>query len=308
MVAIAFVTMAIGVNARTAFSLLFPPILDEFGWSRGTVAAIFSIGFIVSTILTPIAGVLMDRYGPRLVIPLGAVLVSFGLATAPFSSQPWHFYLTLGVLVVGGSIFMTYMGHVLFLPNWFDRRRGLAIGLAFSGVGVGSITLFPWLQSSIQTDGWRESCWILAAIVLVVLVPLNFLFQRRRPEDMGLVPDGDTAPKGRTQQMKKDASGAVVKGRPGDRIVDHAWAATEWTLWRAMCTRRFWWLMLAFNTSLYAWYAVQVHQTRYLIDVGISAEVPSYFHSGRNLACTSSCERTSPSCTALMPSSIFDFT
>ena len=82
------------------------------------------------------------------------------------------------------------------------------------------------------------------------------------PYDMGLVPDGDTAPKGRTQQMKKDASGAVVKGGPGDRIVDHAWAATEWTLWRAMCTRRFWWLMLAFNTSLYAWYAVHLPDSR----------------------------------------------
>ena len=63
-VAIAFVTMGIGVNTRTAFSLLFPPILNEFGWSRATIAATFSIGFIVSTLATPAIGLMMDRWGP----------------------------------------------------------------------------------------------------------------------------------------------------------------------------------------------------------------------------------------------------
>ena len=263
-VAIAFVTMAVGVNARTAFSLLFPPILDEFGWSRGTIAATFSIGFIVSTTVTPFVGALMDRYGPRLVIPLGSILVGAGLMTATLATQPWHFYLTLGVLVVGGTAFTGYIGHILFLPNWFDRRRGLAIGIAFSGVGVGSILLFPWMQSSIQTDGWRQSSWIIGIVVLVILVPLNLLFQRNRPEDIGLTPDGD--------KLGGNDKSSSAKGTPRDRIVDRQWAATEWTLPLAMRTGRFWWLMVAFVTALYVWYAIQVHQTRYLIDVGMSAE------------------------------------
>ncbi|MBT7746995.1 MAG: MFS transporter, partial [Alphaproteobacteria bacterium] len=99
-IAVAFVTMAIGVNARTSFSLLFPAIVDEFGWDRGTTAAIFSIGFMVSTGMTPLLGQLMDRYGPRLTIPLGAVFVSAGMYTATLSSEIWHFYLSLGVMVV----------------------------------------------------------------------------------------------------------------------------------------------------------------------------------------------------------------
>ena len=62
-------------------------------------------------------------------------------------SRPWHLYLTLGLLVGGGSVVVGYTGHALFLPNWFVRRRGLAIGIAFSGVGIGSIVIFPWLQA-----------------------------------------------------------------------------------------------------------------------------------------------------------------
>jgi len=264
-IAVAFVTMAIGVNARTSFSLLFPPILDEFGWSRGTIAATFSIGFIVSTLITPLIGALMDRHGPRLTVSLGATFTSLGLVLATFAYLPWHFYLTLGVLVVGGSIFMSYIGHTLFLPNWFDRRRGLALGLGFSGVGVGAIIMFPWMQAAIETEGWRYSCLIIAAVLMIVLVPLNIIFQRRHPHDLGLEPDGGPAP----GQAGQDAA-AAAKSRA---IVDQVWVETEWTLKLAMRTARFWWLLIAFTSGLYVWYAVQVHQTRYLIDVGISAEV-----------------------------------
>ena len=69
-VAAAFVTMAIGVNARTAFSLLFPPVIAEFGWDRGVTAGAFSFGFVVSGIMSPLIGRLMDRFGPRAVMEL----------------------------------------------------------------------------------------------------------------------------------------------------------------------------------------------------------------------------------------------
>ena len=70
-----------------------------------------------------------------------------GLLLAPLTTQPWHFYMTIGLLVGGGSVCVGYSGQSLFLPNWFVRRRGFAISLAFSGVGIGSIVLFPWFSS-----------------------------------------------------------------------------------------------------------------------------------------------------------------
>jgi MFS family permease len=253
-VAVAFVTMGVGVNARTAFSLLFPPILDEFGWPRGMTAGAFSFGFLVSAVASPFVGRLMDRRGPRVVIELGVGLMAAGLMLAPLVREPWHLYVTLGVLVGGGTNCLGYTGQALYLPNWFERRRGLAMSLAFSGVGVGSLVVLPWLQGLIGREGWRAACWALGVAALVLLAPLNLLL-RRRPEDLGLVPDG----------------GAATADRRAVAVVDPAWTAVDWTLGRAARTARFWWIAVGYFWGLFAWYAIQVHQTKYLVEVGFSA-------------------------------------
>jgi MFS family permease len=256
-VAVVFVTMGIGITARTAFSLLFPPILAEFHWDQGVTAGAFSFGFLVSAVLSPLLGRLMDRHGPRVVIEAGVLLMGAGLLLATLIRAPWQLYATLGVLVGGGSVCLGYSGQSLFLPNWFVRRRGLAMSLAFSGVGVGSIVLLPWIEALIEQAGWRAACLALGVLVLGALVPLNLLL-RQRPEDLGLAPDGDRRP---PQHAAADAAANVV---------DAAWAATDWTLRRAMRTARFWWLALGYFCALYVWYAVQVHQTKYLVEIGLS--------------------------------------
>ncbi len=262
-VAVAFITMAIGVNARTGFSLLFPPILDEFGWERGMTAGAFSFGFLVSAVLSPSLGRLMDRRGPRVVMELGVILMAVGLLSATLVREPGHLYVTLGVMVGGGSVCLGYTGQALFLPNWFVRRRGLAISLAYSGVGVGSIVLLPWLQTVIGAAGWRAACWTLGIVMLVFLVPLNLLL-KLRPQEMGLEPDGDRTP------------GAGSAERRASNVVDPAWVAVDWTLPRAARTSRFWWIALGYFCGLYAWYAVQVHQTKYLVEIGFSPSLAAW--------------------------------
>jgi MFS family permease len=262
-VAVVFVSMGVGVNVRTAFSLLFPPILGEFGWERGVTAGAFSFGFVVSAVFSPLIGRLMDRAGPRLVMETGVALMAAGLLLAPLTREPWHLYLTLGVLVGGGSVCLGYSGQSLFLPNWFVRRRGLAMGIAFAGVGIGSITLLPATQLVIERAGWRSACLVLGALVLIVLAPINLLL-RKRPEDIGLTPDGAAA---------AHAGGAQAAA---SNIVDAAWTAVDWTLARAARTGRFWWIALGYFSALYAWYAVQVHQTKYLIEIGFSPSVAAW--------------------------------
>ena len=132
------------------------------------------------------------------------------------------------------------------------------MGLAFAGVGIGSMTLLPWVQHVIEQTGWRTACTAMGILILVVLAPINLLL-RKRPEDIGLEPDGDAAPS--------------ALSKPISYVVDADWAGIDWTLGRAIRTARFWWISLGYFGGLYIWYAVQVHQTKYLLDIGFSPDV-----------------------------------
>ena len=120
------------------------------------------------------------------------------------------------------------------------------------------MTLLPWVQHMIEQTGWRTACTAMGILILVVLAPINLLL-RKRPGDIGLEPDGAAAP-----------SASVT---PVSYIVDPEWAAVDWTLQRALRTARFWWISLGYFGGLYIWYAVQVHQTKYLLDIGFSPNV-----------------------------------
>ena len=256
-IAVAFVTVALGATARTAFSLMFPPMISEFSWERGLAAGAFSFGFMVSAVVSPIIGKVMDVRGPRFIIEFGALTTTAGLLGATRIDSPFMLYLTLGLLVGIGVNCMTYSVHSQFLPNWFVRRRALAIGIAFSGVGVGSMLILPWLQTVILHEGWRHACLLLGIVTAVVLVPIN-LIVAKRPEDLGLLPDGERANAGGGGAQRKSS------------VVDAEWVAVNWTVKRAVRTSRFWWLALSFFCGGYIWYAVQVHQTKYLVEIGFS--------------------------------------
>jgi MFS family permease len=201
---------------------------------------------------------------------LGVVLIGSGLLLATLVQHPWQLYATLGMLVGAGSVCLGYTGQGLFLPNWFVRRRGLAMSLAFSGVGVGSVIVLPWLQTLIAHTGWRSACLALGIVVLVLLLPLNLLV-RRGPEDLGLAPDGD-------------AAAHAVAARAMANVVDPVWVAVDWTLGRAMRTARFWWVAIGYFCALFVWYAVQVHQTKYLMEIGFSPAVAAWALGGVSLA------------------------
>jgi MFS family permease len=256
-IAVAFVTVALGVTARTAFSLMFPPIVDEFGWDRGLAAGAFSFGFLLSALASPVVGRLVDTKGPRFVIEAGVLITAAGLISATWIATPWQLYATLGLLVGIGANCISYSVHSQFLPNWFVARRALAIGIAFSGVGVGGMLILPWLQALILHEGWRTACAALGVITLVVLVPINLLVSKS-PEALGLLPDGE----------RHAADGKPAKRR--SNIVDAEWAAVEWTVPRAIRTGRFWWLVVGFFSGGWIWYAVQVHQTKYLVEIGFA--------------------------------------
>jgi sugar phosphate permease len=130
--------------------------------------------------------------------------------------------------------------------------------------------LLPWLQSLIGHAGWRTACLAMGTVVLVLLLPLNLLV-RQRPQDIGLEPDGDRS------QRETGADSRTAN------VVDHAWVAVDWTLGRAACTARFWWIAVGYFCALFSWYAVQVHQTKYLVEIGFSPALAAWALGGVSL-------------------------
>ncbi len=268
-VAVALVTLGMGYTARAIFSLLYTPILDEFGWDRGLTAAIFSVGFVSAIVYAPLIGFSIERFGPQIVMPIATILVATGFVLATVATEPWHFMVNVGVLVVGMTTLLAFNGPFIFVPKWFEANRALALGIMSSGVGVFGVIVLPAFQWMIDAYDWRTACLVYAAMLVVVIVPLTAVLQRRAPEDLGLLPDGRPH-----EHVPNTAS--TTKPQVRLIVVDQKWAAVEWTLARAIRTLRFWLVATAFFTSLFAWYALVVHQTQYLRDTGFDATTAAF--------------------------------
>jgi MFS family permease len=230
-VAIAFIMMAVGYIQRSTFAVFYPVLVEEFGWDRGNTALIFSISIIVYGLAAPVAGRLVDRFGPRTVFPFGVCLMSSGIALCSVATQQWHFYLLYGIVAAVGLSMVGSTPLNALIANWFVRKRALAFGLYSTGFGF-SLLASPLIQSLITSLGRQRAYLMMGVLTAAIVVPLVLVFMRRSPTDKGTVPDGD-APR------------PVVSGAPTPRRVETTWMRTEWTVRRAVQTRQFWLLFIA---------------------------------------------------------------
>ena len=252
-------TMAVVYGFRYSFSVFFVAILDEFGWERASTAAILSVNIFVYGLFVVPAGVLVDRFGPRIVIPLGAVILTAAIILSSRASAQWHFFLLFGVIGAVGIAMAGYVPNFVVLTNWFVKRRGTAFGVAQAGNG-GSFVLAGLAQVLIATVGWRNAYVVLGSVFGGLVVLLTVFLLRRYPRDLGLEPDGDSA---------EDAVETRPRPRHALQVVDEAWVNTRWTVGLAVRTRRFWALFFA-NMLLWGFgFALLVtHQAAYARDVG----------------------------------------
>lgn len=264
-VAVAFVCFAIGYATWHSFSIFYIAILDEFGWTRAETAAAFSTFTIVYGLSSPLSGWLVDRFGPRKVFPLSALLLGLGLFLTQRLNTQWEFYLLFGVVAaLGLSGFGTVPTYAL-LNNWFAKKRGTASGIALAGIGVGTLLMVPALQAIINAYGWRTAYIALAATIVVVVPALSLVFYRYRPQDMDLLPDGDQR---EPAQGRASARRARPQVRTESLIVDREWVGRNWSLPSAMRTSRFWMLFAGRFLELTALQMFLTHQAAFFVDQG----------------------------------------
>lgn len=261
-VGVSFITLALVIGSWYSFTVYFVAMLKDFGWSRANLAGSFALNSMIISFLSPLVGHLIDRHGPRKIMPHGLVILAIGLVASSRINSLLQLYLFYGVISALGFTFLGYVPHSTILSNWFIKRRGAAMGLAFGGIGAGMLVMVPLSQSLIDYFGWR-SAYIINALLLVAIVgPLVLIFQRLKPEEKGLLPDG----------VPRRGQGASEQYElKGSQVRDIRWASTNWTLGKAIVTYRFWFCFLMILSGAFAMQSVVVHQVAYFVDIGYTS-------------------------------------
>ena len=233
------------------FSLFVKPLETDFGWSRGEIMAAFTVFFLAVGVASPFIGRVVDRYGVRGVISIGAFMTGLGFVFLSLTNNLWHFYIGWAVVGVGMAAIATVPASAA-VSNWFKKRRGLAIGIMSTGIGMGGFAMAPLTGGYlIPNFGWRTSYLALALLTWVLIIPLASLVIRTKPADMGLYPDGIEDPEA------ADMTKALLSASEG------------LTLKMALATSTFWLIAVSFLTAGgFSQIGIIQSQVPYLEDIG----------------------------------------
>ena len=235
------------------FGVLVTPMSEEFGWSRASIAGAFSLTNLEGGFLGLFSGWLIDRYGPRVVVVGGVILVTLGYVSLSQVDSLAGFYLTYGLLMGLGAHASGVPTHVAAAARWFVRRRAQAIGLVTLGGGFGGVLVTPVVAILVEAYGWRAAALVVGAGFLLVGLPVAALIRPGRPEAYGLQPDGDI----------RQTAGSAIPGtmaKEGER---------DSGVSEAVRTRSFWLMALAWGLSGAYTSSMAVHLVPLLIARGI---------------------------------------
>lgn len=260
-VAVALISMAFWLGIRSSFSVFYVALLDEFPWSRAGSAGVQSMALITYTFMAPLVGGLIDRFGPRRVIAPGILILAVGLMLCSRIETLTQFYIFYGVVVGTGISCIGIVSYSAILAHWFEKKRGLASGIAVSGMGLGTFLLVPMSQSFISMWGWRMTFIITGCLVLIILVPATALFLRHKPQELGQHPDGSNSPDLNNKNHSQDQNNKQDN---------------DWTLRKAVYTLRFWALILFPFFGFIGVFIIVVHQVKFLVDQGIDKMTAAY--------------------------------
>jgi sugar phosphate permease len=254
-IAAAIIIMVASASPLYVFSALIEPLEDEFGWSRAAIGAGPSIGALMFGLTTPIAGYLVDRVGVRRLLVAGVLLVGGGNVFISQIQALWHFYIAVTLIGTGMSLAGLPVCAVA-VAHWFAKRRGRALGIASAGAGATGIMvlLTPLLIGLF--DG-RTGVMVLGIIQLAICIPLA-LTVRHRPEEIGLLPDGEPpAP----AEASADPLLEAAQSQPGDSETSQSDGVA---VGQALRTRSFWLLVPALVLTWVGSLAVITHLIPYL--------------------------------------------
>ncbi len=233
-----------------SLALFIKPLTEEFGWDRAQISLASTFFTVTLLFSLPVAGRLADRIGTRRLLIPSMLVVGLSLAAIPILvSAPWHLWAIFGVIggLGAGANALPYMRTV---SAWFDRRRGLAIGVTLAGAGLGYTYVPPLLQLTTESYGWRMSYFVLAGLTCLVAVPLVAMFFREAPSEL---------------RMRMSAAGSEATA--GDISISRSEALQSWTFWN---------LFAVFGLLSFSLYGLMIHSVSMLVDRGMTTASAAY--------------------------------
>ncbi|MBW4436432.1 MAG: MFS transporter [Pleurocapsa minor GSE-CHR-MK-17-07R] len=188
-VAVTFLVLLFAAGVRTIPSVIIKPLEAEFGWDRGLISGAVAISLFAFGLGGPIAGSLVDRFGPRRVMLGGLALICVGLIPMANMTSPGELYLYWGLVVGVGTGAIANVLAATVANRWFNRHRGLVVGLLGASAAAGQLIFLPTMLAAVTDTGWRGMITIVAVAVGICIIPV-FLFMRDKPQDLGLEPVG----------------------------------------------------------------------------------------------------------------------
>ncbi len=248
------VSFASSVFYGPVLSVWFEPIREETGWSSSEIAASFTIGSFSGSILTAVIGRVMDRYGTRTIMALSGMVLAGCMVGLAFMQAPWQMWLFFGTgraFAIAG----VQIGTTVAIANWFIRKRGTATSFAGFGLRAGQALVPLAAAAIIVLLNWRWAYGLLAISAILLVTAPALVYLRRRPEDYGLLPDGEPP--------AEPTSGGEGETRETE---------AQWTTSQARKTLAFWLILLTTSIMFFAQTATNLHAAPHFQTRGVSFE------------------------------------
>ena len=245
-----------------SFGAYFVYLQAEFGWSRTVLSGAFSLQQLEGGLLGPLQGWLVERFGPRAVVRVGAVIAGAGLILLSQVHSAWQFYAAFLVVALGSSVggFLALFSTV---ANWFQRRRSQAMGIMMCGMSVGGL-LVPVIAWFLSRYDWRPTAFVSGLIIVVASIPAAQVLQRT-PEECGYLPDGIMPEPPAPDAVSETTARSSAEVREAD---------PSFTVREALRTKAFWCISIAHAAALLVVSALMVHLIPHLVErLGFSVQI-----------------------------------
>jgi MFS family permease len=262
-VAVGFLSFFVGIGATIdALALLVKPMSESLGWTRTSIMGGVTVSSVVTALVSPFVGRIIDIYGARVLMTAGAIAGGGLLLAISRVDLTWQFYLLFGVGIGIARPCLSLVAPSAVVSNWFIVKRGRALALATMGTSLSAVALLPFTQYVITEMDWRAAWIMLGLVTWILLILPAAVIIRRRPEDMGLNPDGIP---GRVENDEPKSQAPEMGAGAGTAIAEENWTAGE-----AIRTRLFWLMLLSMLFTAVTLMGVWMHTSANFTDQGIS--------------------------------------